>query len=95
MYSMAVDRDMTGAYVDELQSRFEAEISNAGKRSVILDLSAVRQIDSRGLALCIGLFKECKARGNGFSLLANPDLFRFFRLMKLTKVIDIREGAAV
>jgi anti-anti-sigma factor len=92
---VAVERDMIGAYVNELEPRFIAEMARAGKRSVVLDLSAVQHIDSRGITLCIGFFKECKAKGNGFSIVASPDLYRFFRVFKLTKVIDIREGANV
>jgi anti-anti-sigma factor len=95
VYRITVDRDMTGAHVNELEARFALEIARAGKGPVVLDLTAVRQIDSRGITLCIGLFKECKASGLGFSIHTNPDLHRFFRVLKLTKVIDIREESSV
>lgn len=90
-YRIAVDRDMIGAHVNELESRFEKELTRVGKGPVVLDLAAVRQIDSRGMTLCIGLFKEFRAKGCPFSIEAGPDLHRFFRVLKLTKVIDIRE----
>jgi ABC-type transporter Mla MlaB component len=94
VHRIAPDRDIVGPYVNDLAARFAEEISSPDKQPVALDLSAVKQMDSRGIALCIGLFKECQAKGNVFSILAPPDLCRFFRTVKLTKIIDIREGAS-
>jgi anti-anti-sigma factor len=92
---IVVDHDMGGQQVYELEKRFLAEMNGIKNRKVALDLKIVKRIDSKGIALCIGLFKECQARGCSLVIEAGPELYRFFKVLKLTKVIDIREVAAV
>jgi ABC-type transporter Mla MlaB component len=94
-FRITVETDMVGEVVFDLEKRFIDEMKNIKGQPVVLDLGAGKLIDSPGVALCVGLFKECKAKGSAFSIEAGPDLFRFFKLFKLTKVIDIRERAGI
>ncbi len=94
-FRITVEKDMVGKIVFDLEKQFLEEARSIIGQPVVLDLSAVKLIDSPGVALCVGLFKECKTKGSAFSIDASPDLYRFFKLFKLTKVIEIRERAAV
>jgi anti-anti-sigma factor len=91
---IVVDHDLVGEKVFDLEKRFLSEMASAGDRNVVLDLTRVKQINSPGIALCVGLFKECRARNLAFVLEAAPELYRFFAMFKLNKVIDIKEVAA-
>jgi anti-anti-sigma factor len=94
-YRIAVDHEMIGEKVFEMEKLFLSKMAEIKDQPVVLDLLAVKQIDSRGIALCIGLFKECKAKGVAFSVDASSDLYRYLKMLKLTKVIEIREGKTV
>ena len=91
---IVVDHDLMENHVQDLRSRLLSEMANAPGKRVVLDLAPVKQIDTRGIALCIGLFKECRAKGCVFSIEAGADLLRLFTTLKLTKVIDIRGAGA-
>jgi anti-anti-sigma factor len=88
---IVVERNMTGAFVNELEKRFLEKIKNVHSAPIVLDLTDVSVIDSRGVALCIGLKKECDGKGAKFSIDTNPELFKMFKLFKLTQVIDMKE----
>jgi ABC-type transporter Mla MlaB component len=90
---IVVDQDMVGNRVLDLEKRFAAEMSLLQNRAVVLDITQVRKIDSPGLALCVGIFKESRARGCSFVMETGPELYKFFKMFKLTSVIDIREAA--
>jgi anti-anti-sigma factor len=65
----------------------------AKRAAVVLDLSAVDQIDSLGITLVLGLFKTCQKAGTPFSIEGvKPDLMRVFRLFNLPKFFPILEG---
>lgn len=92
---ITVDRNIMGEYCVELEKRFADEMKKVNG-AVLLDLSRVTLMDSRGIALCVGLFKECRNRNFAFSMEVSPQLDRFFRLLKLDKVLNFKEagGAA-
>lgn len=94
VFHIVVDQDMIRAHSNELETRFAKELAQVGNSPVVLDLSTAHEIDSRGIVLCIGLFKECQARRLDFSILVSPDLYRYFRMLKLTTVIAIRQAKA-
>jgi anti-anti-sigma factor len=88
---IVVERNMTGVFVNELEKRFLEKIKTVHSAPIVLDLTDVSVIDSRGVALCIGLKKECDGKGARFSIDTNPELFKMFKLFKLTQVIDMKE----
>jgi anti-anti-sigma regulatory factor len=92
---IVVNQDMVGASVDDLESRFLAEMAKAKGQEVTLDLRNVRQIDARGVALFIGVYKECLANNCIFHAEVGSDFIHLLKLIKLTRIIDIREVAAV
>jgi CheY-like chemotaxis protein/anti-anti-sigma regulatory factor len=88
---IVVERNMTGPFVDELEKRFLETMGTVQNELVVLDLKDVRVIDSRGVALCIGLQKECNSKGSPFSIEASPEIHKTFKIFKLTRFIDMRE----
>ena len=88
---LPVDRDMTGENCIALEDMFLDTMAEVKETKVILDLSAVNQMDSRGLALCIGLLKECRLRSCAFSIELRPNLVQIFRVVKLDKIFDLKE----
>jgi anti-anti-sigma regulatory factor len=87
---IVVERDMAGPNIAELEQQFKAAVAEA-RGPLILDLTAATIIDSRGIALCVGLFKECKNRNLPFSIEAGPTLLRFFRMLKLDRHMQCSE----
>jgi anti-anti-sigma regulatory factor len=87
-----VDRDITGDYVYDLEQQFKDAVPQID-RPVVLDLTAIQLIHSRGIALIVGLFRECEQRTVPFSIEATAELCAFFRLIKLDRVITFTEKA--
>ncbi len=89
---IVVEQDMTGAFVNELEKRFLQTMNAVSGSSILLDLQDVHRIDSRGVALCIGLQKECEQKGAAFSIETNSEVHKTFQLFKLTRVINVKEA---
>ena len=87
---ITVERNIRSDFCIELEKRFQAEMQKA-EAPVVLDLTRVSFIDSRGVALCVGLFKECQQKKLAFSVEVSPELARFFNLLKLDRVFPITE----
>ncbi len=84
--------DLTGKRVFELKDRFSREIGIV-EGSCVLDLTGVKIVDSRGISLCIGLYKECLKKNCRFSIEAPAAICGFFRMLKLDRYIELHEIA--
>lgn len=84
---ITVERNLVREFCLELEKSFHAEIEKA-KTPVVLDLIRVSLIDSSGIALCVGLLKECQKKNLPLTIEVNPDLDSFFRLLKLNRVFQ-------
>ena len=87
---LVVEKNIIGRYSVELEKRFSEELASVNC-PVILDLSATTIIDSQGVALCVGLFKECQRKNLAFSIEVGPELARFFKLLKLDRILQFVE----
>lgn len=87
---ITVERNIRSDFCIELEKRFQAEMQNADG-PVVLDLTRVSFIDSRGVALCVALFKECQQKKLAFSIEVSPELARFLNLLKLDRVFPITQ----
>ncbi len=88
---MSPGGDLVASSVETLRSGMEKALKDA-KSEVVLDLSSTQQIDSLGITLVLGLFKECQKAGIAFSIRgASRDLMRVFRLFNLGKFFPILE----
>ena len=58
--------------------------------TVVVDLSSVKVIDSLGVNLLVGLYKECRKHSKAYSVIGcNPAIKRLFDLYKLTTYFGI------
>jgi anti-anti-sigma factor len=77
----------------EVQRAAMMKAMDSRQGEVVLDLSAVGQIDSLGITLVLGLFKTCQKASIPFSIESvKPDIMRVFRLFNLPKFFTILEG---
>lgn len=61
-----------------------------GVEEICLDLSGARIIDSEGINLIIGLYRECSAAGKQFRVeKPTPENLRLFKILKLSKVFGL------
>ena len=77
----------------EVQRAAMMKALDSRQTAVVLDLTAVEQIDSLGITLVLGLFKTCQKSGIPFSIEGvKPDIMRVFRLFNLPKFFTILEA---
>jgi anti-anti-sigma factor len=84
--------DLVASTVEGHRTSLSKAIEDASG-TVVLDLSAVEQVDSLGITLVLGLFKSCQKAGIAFSIEGvKPDILRVFRLFNLTKFFSVAEA---
>lgn len=78
--------------LQELVKTFKSELSAYPDIPVCLDLSGLGAIYSKGIAIVLGLFKDCKTSGREFRItISSDDIFNLFKMLKLDKVISIEK----
>lgn len=89
-----VSGDMVGNKVNVLESDIIEKLDSLkSQKDVILDLTKVNFIDSRGISLCIGMYKECLKKGLGFSIESSPNVYRVLNQINLTRIFPIKEAS--
>jgi len=86
-----INGDFSGDRVKKIEDEFLEVLSAIAYKKVVLDISAVNNFDSPGLALCIGLYKECQNKKMDFEIIANQDSCNLFKLVNLDQVFPIKE----
>lgn len=88
---LRVNGEMSGERVLTLEKEFETMIAGLPKEAnVVLDLQTVSHIDSRGISLCVSIYKKCSKRNVSFSIKAGSESFRILTQIKLDKIIRIQ-----
>ncbi len=88
---LKVSGDMSGERVLALEKEFETLIAGLSMgTNVVLDLRTVTHIDSRGISLCVGMYKKCAKRNANFSINAGSESLRILTQIKLDKIIRIQ-----
>ena len=89
---LAPRTDLVASTVEGHRGSMMKALEGAGE-AVVLDLSAVNQVDSLGITLVLGLFKSCQKAGAVFSVEGvKPDILRVFKLFNLTKFFTVKEA---
>ncbi len=89
---LAASGDLVASTVEQERATLLARIEGL-TGPVVFDLSAVKEIDSLGITLVLGLFKSCQKLGLPFSVEGvSPDILRVFRLFSLPKVFPVKEA---
>ncbi len=92
-HRITFDEPMVGPGVLRLEEKLLAEMERIHSPAVLLDLTQVRRIDSKGISLCVGLFKELQKKDVAFSIEASPEIADSFRMVKLDRIIPTKETA--
>jgi anti-anti-sigma regulatory factor len=91
------EADMVASRIGEMRNYFVVQLENAmNVKTLILDVDGVNIIDSLGVNLVIGLYREAKAHSRSFSIRnAGPAFMKvsnFFRFPALFEVNGIMTG---
>jgi anti-anti-sigma factor len=82
--------DIVASSVEEMRTEVQAALKDLHD-AVVLDISAVEQVDSLGISLVIGLFKNCQEKDRPFSVEGvSQDLVRVFNLFKLPHYFPVK-----
>jgi anti-anti-sigma factor len=90
--TLEIDGDLSGHRVRKLETEFAEALSSITYKKVILNISTAHNIDSPGLALCVGLYKECLNKKMEFEIVANQDVYKIIRLVNLDRILPIKES---
>lgn len=86
--------ELDAVTVEDLRSALDRLVA-AGHRTVIIDLSGLRVIDSSGVGSIVSLYKRVRAYGGQASVRGAKDQpLAIFRLLKLDRVLAPEEAAA-
>lgn len=88
---LKINGDLSGHRVKQLEDDFFEALSAIAYKKVVLDISEAHNMDSPGLALCVGLFKECQKKKFDFEIIANQDICKIFKLVNLDKILPVKE----
>ncbi len=88
---LKVSGDLSGEKILALEKDFETVIAAIPSRAnIVLDLRNVSHIDSRGISLCVGMYKKCTERNATFSINVGNETLRILTQIKLDKIIRIQ-----
>ena len=78
---------------DELRQQMEEKILKGNVRNIILSLEHLHFMDSSGLGVILGRYKQITGRGGEMVVCSiNPFIHRLFELSGLFKILKVREN---
>jgi len=78
---------------DAIKHAAEAEFSKSGAKNMVFDFAHVKFMDSSGIGMIIGRYKEVtKGGGKVFAINIGPEIERIFLISGLTKIIGCFES---
>ncbi|OGV41252.1 MAG: hypothetical protein A2X46_01660 [Lentisphaerae bacterium GWF2_57_35] len=85
------DNPLAAATINPLHKELTRLFADAGRfQNVVVDLSGVSILDSLGVNLLVGLYKECRKLNKPFRVTGcSPSIRRLFDLYKLTEYFGI------
>jgi anti-sigma B factor antagonist len=93
-FVLYVRGELDAVTVEEIREVLD-RVATAGHRSVIIDLSGLRVIDSSGVGSIVSVYKRVRAYGGqAFVRGAKDQPAAIFKLLKLDRVLAPEEAAA-
>ncbi|ALS27704.1 anti-sigma F factor antagonist [Paenibacillus cisolokensis] len=78
---------------DIVRHKMEEAILRGNSDHIILSLKELQFMDSSGLGVILGRYKQLKAKGGKMAVCAvNPNVYRLFELSGLFKILTIHEN---
>jgi ABC-type transporter Mla MlaB component len=90
-----VNNDMIGLTATGLEAGFLNDMASLKSSSILLDLNGVGKIDSSGVALCIGLKKECIKKGLKLIIEADSEISKLFKMLKIIENVNISKAGTL
>lgn len=76
-----------------LRSKMEKEINESDVRHILLSLKNLHFMDSSGLGVILGRYKQISSRGGDMIVCSiNPVIYRLFELSGLFKIIKVKDS---
>lgn len=89
------ESDLCALTVGAERQRFLVEMNVSDMRSVLLDLRPTQTIDSQGISLVVGIYKECTRKSLSCTVVISSALiYKVFQMMQLDKHIRLLKVAA-
>jgi stage II sporulation protein AA (anti-sigma F factor antagonist) len=80
---------------DELRTKVDEVLRNPEIRHIVLSLTDLSFMDSSGIGVILGRYKQISARSGEMVVCSiNPTIYRIFEMSGLFKVIKFRENEA-
>ena len=74
--------------------KFKSRLSARPGCPVSLDCTGINKIYSEGIALVVGLYKECRRTNRSFSVeIADKKIIQLFKMLKLYDKMNVRNAA--
>ena len=82
--------DLISAHIVEIQEQIKQSMADVEDKRVLLDLSKCIAVDSQGMGLVIGTFKEAKRKNCSFKVAISSDfIIKLFKMMQFDKHLDV------
>jgi ABC-type transporter Mla MlaB component len=87
---IAFSGELINKRVAMLDQEVALRYSEGINQNLVLDLTGVSKIDSRGITFCIRLFNELKKKNLKLTIETGKKIYSFFNQVNLVKMLDIR-----
>lgn len=90
---VAVDGEIDHHYAAEIREQVDRKYRRSARKDMLVDFSKVTFMDSSGIGLLIGRYKNVKEKGGRLCASGlRPDIMRIFEMAGLKRIIEIEEG---
>ena len=82
--------DLMAAHIVQLQAQLKSDMDGQCDARILLDLTKCIAVDSQGMGLIVGTFKEAKKHNCSFQVAISSDfIIKLFKMMQLDKHLDV------
>lgn len=75
---------------EEIRKKIDSEYYNSNLKNMVLDLGGINFMDSSGIGLIMGRYKNCKEQGGKLSIVnINPKVERIIEMSGLMEIVHI------
>ena len=84
------EADLAASGIPTAQQQFKEALATVADSQVLLDLTGCKKVDSQGMGLVVGIYKECQQRNSVLRVaISSAFILKLFKMMQLDKHIDV------
>lgn len=92
-FSIELSGELDHHYAAEIRDKVDRKFYKSACKDMVVDFSDVTFMDSSGIGLLIGRYKNVKEKGGKmYAVNLNPSIKRMFDMAGLRKIIDCAES---